>query len=349
MASTETKFSFVRLGKSGRMMLSDHRALARAVLWCLAAMLHAVAPLPASAQGYPVKPIKLVVPFAAGGPNDFAARLAAQKLSEGVRQPVVVENKPGAGAIVGADLVAKSSPDGYTLLFGGQTPLVTSPSIYAKVPYDPLRDFASISTVTRFHLVLAAHPSVSADTLGEFIEFAKRAPGKVNFGTAPSGTSPHLAAVLLKQTTGVEFTVVPYKGGAQALAAVLAGEVHAIFEVPFLVGPHIKSGRLKGLAVTRASRYADLPNVPTAAEAGLPGFEVGGWFALVAPKGTPPEIIAMLNSEFRRMWNTPEVREALEARGFEQITSTPEELAAQIRTEIPRWSSIIKAGGVRVD
>jgi tripartite-type tricarboxylate transporter receptor subunit TctC len=326
-----------------------HRTLCHAALCTLAAALHVLAPSPVAAQGYPAKPIKLVVPFPAGGVNDFVARLAAQKLSDGVRQPVVVESKPGAGATIGADSVAKSPPDGYTLLFGGQTPLVTSPSIFPKVPYDPVRDFAPISTVTRFHLVLTAHPSVPANTLEEFIALAKGVPGKINFGSAPTGTSPHLAAVLLKQATATEFTVVPYKSGAHVLAAVLAGEVSAIFEVPFLVGPQIRSGKLKGLVVTRATRYPDLPNVPTAAEAGLPGFDVGGWFALVAPRGTPPEIITLLNAEFRRMWNTPEVREALEARGFEQISSSPEELAAQIRAEIPRWSSIIKAGAVKVD
>lgn len=330
------------------MMLFIRRASANAAV-CLTTMLSAFAPLPASAQAYPAKPIRLVLPFPAGGVNDVVARLAAQKLSDGVRQPVVVENKPGAGATIGADVVAKSPPDGYTLLFGGQTPLVTSPSIYPKVPYDPVRDFVPISTVTRFHLIMVAHPSVPTDTLREFIDLAKNSPGKVNFGTGASGTSPHLAAVLLNNSTGAELTIVPYKSGPQALAAVVAGEVQAIFEVPFIVGPQIKSGKLKGLAVARASRYADLPNVPTAAEAGLPGFEVSGWFALLAPKGTSPETIAFLNREFRQRWDTPEVREALEARGFEQTSSTPEELAAQIRAEIPRWASIIKAAGVRVD
>ena len=258
---------------------------------------------------------------------------------------MVVENKSEAGGIIGADFVAKASPDGYTLLFAMQTPLVISPIIYPKVPYDPVRDFAPVSTLARVDQILVAHPSVSANTLREFVDFANSQPGRINFGTPSPGTAPHLAAVFLKQLSGAEFAIVPNKGAAQTLAAVLAGEVHAIFEAPFLVGPQIRNGKLKGLAVARATRYADLPNVPTATEAGLPGLELGAWGALFAPRGSPPEIIAMLNGVVRKRWDTSDVRAALEARGFELISSTPNELAALVQSDIARWAPVIKAAG----
>ena len=268
---------------------------------------------------------------------------------EGLGQPVEVENKSGAGGILGADFVAKASPDRYTLLFAMQTPLVISPIIYPKVPYDPFRYFAPVSTLARVDQILVAHPSVPANTLREFVDFANSQPGRINFGTPSPGTAPHLAAVFLKQVSGAEFAIVPYKGAVQTLVAVLAGEVHAIFEAPFLVGPQIRNGKLKGLAVARATRYADLPNVPTATEAGLPGLELGAWGARFAPRGTSREVVTMLNNLVSKRWNTSEVREALAARGFEFTSITPEELTALIRSDIPRWAPIIKAAGVKAD
>jgi len=314
----------------------------------LKCILLSVAAASVLAQGYPDKPLKLVVPFPPGGPTDIVGRLVAQKLAEGIGQPVVVENRPGAGGTVGSTAVARAPADGYTLLYGSTT-LAIAPSLYRDLAYDPRTAFAPISLVSRGPIIAAVNAQLPAKTLKDFIALAKSSPGRINYGSAGSGTPPHLAAELFKTVAGVDLVHVPYKGGGPAVSDLAGGQVQVCFEgLPTLL-PHIKSGKVRALAITGAKRDPALPEVPTFAEAGLPGYDANFWNGLVAPAGTPAEVIARLNSVLVQALATPEVHAAFVRLGLEAAGTTPQQFGDFIAAEIDKWARVVKASGAKID
>ena len=303
----------------------------------------------AQAPAYPTKPIRLVVPFPAGGATDILARAVAQKLTEAWGQAVVVDNRPGAGGNIGSELVAKATPDGYTLEMGTVGTHAINASLYAKMPYDHVKDFAPVILVAGVPNVLVVTPSLPANSVQELIAYAKANPGKLNFASSGSGTSIHLSGELFKVMAGVEMTHIPYKGSAPALQDLIGGQVQLMFDnlPPSL--PQIKSGKLRALGVTTATRSAALPDTPTIAESGLPGFEASSWFGVLAPAGTPPAIVAKLNTEIARWLATPEAREKLVALGATAAGGTPEDFARHIAAETAKWAKVVKDSGAKVD
>jgi len=301
------------------------------------------------AQDYPRKPVRLIVPFAPGGGNDVVARAIAQNLGASLGQPVIVDNRAGAGGVVGAELAAKSSPDGYTLFLGGVGSHAVNPSLHAKLPYDPVRDFAPITLIASAPSVLVVHPSVPAHTIAQFTALAKANPGKLNYASNGNGSSAQLAAVLYESMAGVAMVHVPYKGLAPALVDLLSGEVQAMFSSVVAIVPHIRAGRLRALAVTGQRRSPLMPEVPTLDESGLPGYQAGSWYGMLAPAGTPRPIIVRLHDEIVRALAQPEVRERLAAEGAEVAGSTPEEFAAHIRSELARTGKLLRDAGIRLE
>jgi len=303
----------------------------------------------AAAQGsYPTKPIRLIVGYAAGGPTDIVARLVAAKMQESLGQPVVVENKPGAGSNIASDYVVKSAPDGYTLLIGSIAN-ATNMVVYKHLTYDTLRDLAPIAQLMSAPSVLVVNPGFPARNLQELIALAKRNPGKYAFASTGSGGSPHLAGEMLKMRAGIDLIHVPYKGAAPAQADLMGGQVQMAFETALSVVPHVQSGQLRAIAVAANKRLAQLPEVPTVAEAGLPDFEVSSWNGLFAPAKTPPEIIARLHQAAVKALAAPDVREKFTNQGAEAVGSTPEEFRAYIRAEIEKWGKVARASGAKVD
>jgi tripartite-type tricarboxylate transporter receptor subunit TctC len=307
------------------------------------------APQPAGAQAYPTKPIRLVVPFPPGGSLDVVARAIGQKLTEAWGQPVVIDNRPGAGGNIGADLVAKSAPDGYTILEGALSTHAVNVSLYSKMPYDPVRDFAPITLVAITPNVLVLNPSFPANSVPELVAYAKAHPGALSFGSGSNGSAGHLAGELFKTETGVDMVHIPYKGGAPALQALLAGDTQLMFDNLANSTPQLKAGKLKALAVTTAKRSALAPELPTLAETGLPGFDIYTWWGFMAPAGTPKEIIAKWNAEVTRILATPEMKAFFAQQGAEPAPTTPEQFAALIRSEIPKYAKIVKDSGAKVD
>jgi len=307
----------------------------------LAGPLHAQEP-------YPSRPLKFILPFPPGGGTDLLGRLLAERLAASLGQPVVTENRGGAGGNVGAEAAARSAPDGYTLVLVAPS-LAISPTLYSKLNYDPVKDFAPIGLVASVPNVMVTHPSVPANNLQEFIALAKSKPGGMNFGSGGSGTSNHLAGELLNLTAGIKLVHVPYKGVNLAMQGVLAGEVQLVFIGIPVPAPHIKAGRLRALAVLARERSPILPEVPTAAEAGLGNFDVTTWYGILAPVGTPRPIIARLNAEFVKIMRTPEVKERLAAMATDPLTSTPEEFGAYIQAEIAKWGDVVRKAGLRAD
>ena len=308
--------------------------------------------LAASAQApsaYPSRPVKLVIPFPPGGPLDIVGRAIAQKLTDAWGQSVVVDNRPGAGGNIGADLVAKSAPDGYTILMGALSTHVVNPSLYAKMPYDAIADFAPITLVAVTPNVLVVNAALPVNSAKEFIAYAKANSGKLAFGSGSNGSAGHLAGELFKVDTGTDITHIPYKGGAPATQALLAGDTQFMFDNLANAMPQVKAGKLKALAVTTAERSKLAPDLPTMAEAGLPGFNISTWFGLFAPAGTPKEIIAKWNAEVAKILNSQEMRDKLIAQGAEPSPMTPEQFAAFVKSEIPKYAKIIKASGAKVD
>jgi tripartite-type tricarboxylate transporter receptor subunit TctC len=301
------------------------------------------------AQAYPVKSIRLIVPYTPGGTSDILARVIAQKLNETWGQPVVVENKPGANGNLGADLVAKSRPDGYTLLLADIGALCVSASALPGLPFDPTEDFAPVVMVSYSPHVLGVHPSLPANTVQELIHLAKSKPGSLNFATSGVASAQHLAGIEFALRTGVQWTYIPYKGGSQALADVAAGHADVLFNGMLATWPYVRGGRLKAIAVSSAKRVDAAPNLPTIAEAGLAGFETGSWQGILAPAGTPREIVAMLNAEITRILRTPDMKERLAAQGTEVRAETPESLAQFIRTEVLRWAKVVKQSGAKFE
>ena len=301
------------------------------------------------AQEYPSKPVRLIVPFAPGGGNDIVARAIAQQLSASLGRQFLVDNRAGAGGVVGAELAAKSPADGYTLFLGGVGSHAVNPNLHAKLPYDPVRDFAPITLIASAPSVLVVYPSLPARTIEELTALAKANPGKLNFASNGNGSSAQLAAVLYESMAGVRMVHVPYKGLAPALADLLGGEVQLMFSSMVAIIPHIRTGRLRALAVTGKKRSPLLPEVPTLDESGLRGYEAGSWYGILAPAGTPPQIVARLNAGIVEALQQPEIRERLAAEGAEPIGGTPAEFAAHIEAELARVRKILRDGAARME
>jgi len=302
----------------------------------------------ASAQTtFPARPVRMVVGFAPGGGTDIIARLVAQKLGERWRQAVVVDNRPGASGNIGAELVARSAPDGYTLLIAFSSH-ASNPAL-GKLPFDVERDFTSITQVGSAPMVIVANPAAPAKTLGELIAYARAHPGAIKFGSSGIGTPVHLAGELMMQLTGTTMVHVPYKGIAPAMAAILAGDIQITYAAVLSGLQHFRSGRLRPLAVASRSRYPALPDVPTTAEAGLAGYEVDFWYALLGPGGMPAALVERIQRDTSALLNSPEMKEGLAAQGCIAVGGTPEALTALIRTEYALWSKVVKAGGVKIE
>ena len=299
-------------------------------------------------QRYPVKPVRLIVPFPPGGGNDFIGRFVAQKLGERLGQQFIVDNRPGASGVIGTDLAAKATADGYTLLLGFVGPFALNPNL-EKVPYDPLRDFAAASLIASSYHVLVLHPSVPARTVKELIALARARPGELNYASSGNGANFHLIAELFKSAARVNIVHVPYKGAAAAALAVVTGEAHMMFSSTTAVLPHVQSKRLIALAVTSPARSPLLPGVPTLVESGLRGVELGSWYAIVAPAATPREIIARLNSELAVLAAQAEYRQQLEQLAFEPLTSKPDQFPAFLKTELEKWGRVIRTAGIKPD
>jgi len=325
-------------------LMSIRKSLLRALLACFAAS-YCVG---ANSQSYPTKPVRLIVPFPPGAYTDTVARLLAKKLSDGFAQPVVVENRAGAGGNIGADYVAKSAPDGYTLLMGTIASAI-SVSAYAKLPYQLTRDLAPISLVVSVPYVLATSPAIPAKSVGELIELARAQPGKLNYASSGNGSALHLASELFKARTGTDLVHIPYKGIAPAITDLVGGQVSVMFPSLDSALPHIRSGKIKALAVTSTKRSTLLPEVPTVAESGLPGFEILAWGGVLAPAGTPKEVVARVNSEIAKALGSAEVKTRFQELGAEATPSTEEEFARFIGDEIEKWAQVVKAARVRID
>jgi tripartite-type tricarboxylate transporter receptor subunit TctC len=303
----------------------------------------------AFAQTYPNKPIRLVVPYAAGGTSDILARQLGPKLTEAWNQPVVVENKTGANGNVGADFVAKSAPDGYTLLLTDVGGLVISASVYPHLPFNPSKDFSPVVMVAYSPHVLAVHPSVKATNVKELIALAKANPGKLNFAVSGIGGAPQLAGIEFAQRTGVQWTYIPYKGGSDAVAGVVAAQAEVLFNGMLATWPSVTSGRLRALAISSPQRLAAAPDTPTVAEQGLPGFETGSFQGIVGPGGIPKEIVARLNGELVKVLNTADMKERLAKLGTEVRAGTPESFGTWLGTEQAKWAKVVRESGVKFD
>jgi tripartite-type tricarboxylate transporter receptor subunit TctC len=303
----------------------------------------------AFAQPYPSKPVRVVVPFPPGGAVDFYARVVQAPLSEAFGQTVVIDNRAGASGMVGADHVAKSPPDGYTLLLGNIASLAINVGIYAKMPYDPAKDFTPIMHTIDVNYVLVVHPSVPAKTVMELIAYAKANPGKLAYGSAGSGSLPHLATELFKASTGTDLVHVPYKGGGPMVTDLLGGTVQVVIGDQANLMPHVKSGKLRALAVASPRRSANYPDLPTIAEAGVPGFQAVAWNGLVGPAGLPPDVVKRVHEAFAKAMALPDVREKLQGGGLDPVGDSPEEFGRFIPAEIAKWSKIAKDVGARAD
>ena len=316
--------------------------------WALGALFACIATV-ASAQGYPNRTIRLVVPFPAAGTTDILARAAAQKLTEAFGQSVVVDNRPGAAGNIGSDLVAKSAPDGYTLLMGTVGTHAINPSLYSKMPYDHVKDFVPVVLVAGVPNVLVVNPALPVNSVADLIKLAKDKPGQINFASSGSGTSIHLSGELFKTMAGVDITHIPYKGSSPALVDLIGGQVQIMFDNLPSALPQIKAGKLRAIAVTSLKRAPVLPDVPTISESGLPGFEASSWFGVLAPAGTPVPIVARINAEVNKWLQTADARERLLSQGAEAAGGTPEQFAHHIRAESEKWAKVVKASGAKVD
>jgi tripartite-type tricarboxylate transporter receptor subunit TctC len=300
----------------------------------------------ALAQDYPHKPIKMITPYPPGGPTDVLARAISQKLSEKLGQPIVIDNRPGASGMIGADLVAKAPPDGYTLLANASIHVI-NPSLYKSPPYDAIKDFAPVSLIAEVPLVVVVNANLGVKTVKELIAKAKASP--LNFASSGNGSAPHLAGEAFKIATGVDMQHIPYKGSGPAITDLIGGQVSLMFDSLPSSMPHIKSGRLVAIAVTTKKRSSALPNVPTVAESGVPGFDVSTWYGIWAPAATPPAIVHRVSSEVAAVVRIPEVRARLAELGAEAVGNTPEEFTAYNRSELTKWAKIVKDSGATVD
>jgi tripartite-type tricarboxylate transporter receptor subunit TctC len=313
----------------------------------LVALLLAAAAIPAAAQPYPNRPIRLIVPFPPGGPVDVMARVVVQRLAVGLGQ-VIIDNRPGAGGTLGSRAAAMAEPDGYTLLFGSSTTLAAGPALYRNLGYDPVKSFVPVGMISSVPFVLAVAPHVPARTLADLVAYAKANPGKVNFG-APTGTLPHLTGEMLKMRAGIDIVHIPYKGAATAITDVLSGQMDMAFEPISVMVGHVREGKVIPLVVTGAERSPELPDVPTMIESGYPGFVSMSWTGIVAPAGTPPEVVAKLNRAVIDSFRSKEAADSLARLGAEPKFGTPEAFGATIAAEIPKWAQTVRAAGLRLD
>jgi tripartite-type tricarboxylate transporter receptor subunit TctC len=301
------------------------------------------------AQSYPSKPIRIIVPFPPGGATDILARAVGQDLTRQWGQSVVIDNRGGAGGNLGTEAVAKSAPDGYTLVMGTVGTHAINMSLYSKMPYDTVNDFAPVSLVASVPNVLVVHPSLPVKSVKDLIDLARSKPNGVNFASSGNGTSIHLSGELFKTLAGVQMVHIPYKGSGPAMADLLGGQVPLMFDnLPSAI-QHIRAGKLRAIAVTSAVRSPALPDLPTIAEAGLPGYEASSWFGILAPAATPKDIVAKLSSAIQSGLQTPEMRERFSSQGAEPIGGTPEQFAAHIKAEIAKWAKVVKAAGAKLD
>ncbi|MDB5930488.1 MAG: Tripartite tricarboxylate transporter family receptor [Polaromonas sp.] len=333
------------------MKLIAIRAYSVCAILAFGTLLGSVTPLQAQAQpaAYPTRPIRLVVPFTPGGSTDILARAIGQELTRAWGQSVVVDNVPGAGGAIGADKVAKAPADGYTLLMGHIGTLAVNPSLYPKLPYNPVKDFAPVAWVARVPNVLVVHPSVPARTLKELVALAKAQPGQLNYGSGGNGSAANLATEYFKLQTGTSLLHIPYRGTAPAVTDLMGGQLQVLFTGAPAVMAQLKSGQLRALAVSSPQRLGALPELPTVAESGYPGFEADQWYGVVAPAGTPPDIIGRLNRQINEALKSPELGKRLEAEGAVAMPGTPEVFGRLIATEITRWKPVIGSGRVKAD
>ncbi len=311
-----------------------------------------VLPFAAAAQAWPSKPIKLVMPFAAGGPSDVLARAVAKSLGDALGQPVLVENRTDAGGSIGIDFVAKAAPDGYTLGFAHTGSTAINPHMYSKHPYDPLTDLTPITPVVSYTNVLVVNPAVPARTVAEFVAWAKANPGRANYASGGNGATNHLSGELLKSLTGLQLAHIPYKGNAPAMVDVMGGSVSAMFDIPTTALPQIKAGKVRALAITSSKRSTAMPDVPTMKEAGVPGFEEAGsdlWFGIVGPANLPQPIVDRLYQETLKAVRSPELQEAIRAMAYETWTLPPAEFKTFLRNDHAKWGKVVKLSGAKVD
>src|SRR5512132_995903 len=319
------------------------------VQYVLACLLACVVAVPAAAQNFPAKPLKLICPFPPAGAVDIASRAIAHELTKTLGQTVAVENRPGAGGNLGAEAAARSAPDGYTLFMSTSGIQAINPALYAKMPIDVNKELVSVAPLVSLNNVLVLHPSVKANSVKEVIALAKAQPGKIPYASSGNGTSIHMSGAMFTQMTGIDLIHIPYKGSGPAVTDLLAGQVSMMFDnIPSSL-PHIKAGKLRALATTGAKRDPALPDLPTIAEAGVPGYESGVWFGLMVPAGTPKDIIARLNAEAVKGANAPEFQKRMKDLGYNIIPGSPEQMAEMIKAEIARWTPIVKASGAKVD
>ena len=302
-----------------------------------------------SGQAYPSKPIRYIVPYAPGGSTDIVARLLAQKLTESMGQQVVVENRPGAGGSIGAEIVAKAAPDGYTMVTAVTSIMAINQFLYRKLPFDPERDFAPVSQVGSLPLILMVHPSIPARNVKELIAVAKARPGQLNYGSSGIGTGTHMTTELFKTMAGIDIVHIPYKGSGQVMGDIIGGQLALIFDQVVSSIPHVQAGKLRMLAITSSKRFVSLPDVPTVAESGVPGYESISWAGVAVPAATPRAIVMRLHGEFTKAVAAPDIRERFIRDGIEPVGSTPEQFAEHIRRERIKWAKVVKDSGARAD
>jgi tripartite-type tricarboxylate transporter receptor subunit TctC len=327
-------------------IVSRRRALAAVTLLALAG---GVLPGAQAQEPWPSKPIRMVVPFTPGGVTDTSGRLIAEYLGKRLGQQVIVDNKPGASGNIGTALVKAAPPDGYTLVLGFDGTMVINPHVFAKLPFDTLKDFAPVGKIGNATLILVSNPDLPAKTLGEVIALSKTQPGGLSFGTSGTGGTPHIAGELLKMRTGANLTHVPYKGGGQALTDVLGGQIPLVYTAVAGAHGHVKSGKLRAIAVSSAQRTSALPDVPTFIESGVPDFVVDSWVGLLAPVGTPPAVLARLNTELNAVLADATVRDKLRVMGIEASPGTPEQFRDEMRRDLARYGPVVKAAGIVVE
>jgi tripartite-type tricarboxylate transporter receptor subunit TctC len=319
-------------------------------LYLLAAVTAIAAPVtPALAQAFPGKSIRWILPYPPGGGSDTIARPFARKLSENIGQQVVIDNRGGAGGNIGMEAAARAAPDGYTVVMGLTAQLAVNPALFTKIPYDPIRDFEPIMLLANGGYLLVAHPSLPAKTVTDLIAIARKRPGELLYASSGNGSGGHLASELFNVMAGVRITHVPYKGGGQAMVDTVAGQTQLLFTPPISSAGHVESGRLRAIAISTTKRLSSMPKLPTIAESGVPGYDSGVWYAMLAPRGTPQNIIARLHEEFRKVLGDSAIRGFLTKSGVEPDGGTPDELSKYMRSELAKWAKVIKAANITVD
>jgi tripartite-type tricarboxylate transporter receptor subunit TctC len=322
--------------------------LALGILYALAMTVATVIAVPAAAQNWPVRPVRIIMPYSPGGGGDTVARMLAQKLSEQTGGSFVVENRPGAAGVLGAEIVARATPDGHTLLVSA-TEFAINPSVRPKLPYDPFKDFIAISQLASVQFILASHPSVPVTDVKSLIALAKIRPGQLTYGSSGTGGGPHLAGALFQSMAGIRWVHVPFKGAGPATLGVMSGEIDFAFAATIGLLPHVRSGKLRAIAVTGLARFAQLPDVPTVSESGVPGYSATGWYGFYAPAGTTPELVRRLYNEAKRALGDPDVKERLARSGNEYVMSSPEEFVSFLHAEIAKWGKVVREANIRMD